>query len=113
MARLEVKMKVLVFGGTGWVGHHIVLKLAGTGYDVTIVSRGQKKSFVDPVSSIPAITADKHSEEDVKNIFQTRYDAVIDTVPTNFRRYHRFEIGFPFRSLYRPTAQISAIAMLD
>ena len=75
-------MKVLVFGGTGWVGHHIVLELAGAGYDVPIVSRGQKKSFVDPVSSIPAITADKHSEEDVKNIFQTRYDAVIDTVPT-------------------------------
>lgn len=75
-------MKVVVFGGTGWVGHEIVLALMAGGHEVTIVSRGQKKAFLDEVSGIPMITADKSSEEAMKEIFQTRYDAVIDTVPT-------------------------------
>lgn len=75
-------MRVLVFGGTGWVGHNIVLELIKGGHDAVIACRGQKKNFADEVASIPMVIADKKDEESVKRVFETRYDAVIDTVPT-------------------------------
>ena len=75
-------MRVLVLGGTGWVGHNIVLELLKGGYDVTIGCRGKKQNFTEEVSSVPMITVDKSSDESMKAVFETRYDAVIDTVPT-------------------------------
>lgn len=75
-------MKIIVFGGTGWLGHNVVLQLLEAGYDVTICSRGQKKLFLDEVSKVKTITADKKDEASVREIFKTRYDVVIDTVPT-------------------------------
>ena len=38
-------MKVLVFGGTGWVGHHIVRAFHSAGHDVAICSRGRKATY--------------------------------------------------------------------
>ena len=75
-------MKIIVFGGTGWLGHNVVLQLLEAGYDVTICSRGQKKLFLDEVAKVKTITADKKDEASVREIFKTRYDVVIDTVPT-------------------------------
>jgi nucleoside-diphosphate-sugar epimerase len=76
-------MNVIVFGGTGWVGHNIVLDFAGAGYEVTVCSRGQKKLFVNAVSEIKTIRADKNNEADVKKIFAAeKYEIVIDSVPT-------------------------------
>ena len=45
-------MKTIVFGGTGWLGHNIVLQLLDAGHDVTICSRGQKKLFLDEVAKV-------------------------------------------------------------
>ena len=39
--------KVIVFGGTGWLGHKVALNFAREGADVTVVSRGVKGQFVD------------------------------------------------------------------
>jgi nucleoside-diphosphate-sugar epimerase len=76
-------MKVLVFGGTGWIGHRIALDFAENGYEVTICSRGVKKDFVNDVDYINMITADKNKSSDVEKIFEaTKYDIVIDSVPT-------------------------------
>ena len=33
-------MKTIVFGGTGWLGHNIVLQLLNAGHEVTICCRG-------------------------------------------------------------------------
>ena len=75
-------MRTIVFGGTGWLGHNVVLQLLDAGHDVTICSRGQKKLFLDEVAKVKMIQADKKDEAAVKEIFKTRYDLVIDTVPT-------------------------------
>ena len=85
-------MKTIVFGGTGWLGHNVVLQLLDAGHDVTICSRGQKKLFLDEVAKVKMIQADKKDEASVKEIFKTPYDVVIDTVPTlesiaNIRKY--------------------------
>lgn len=74
-------MKIIVFGGTGWLGHNIVRQLADTHHDVTVCCRGQKKLFIDEVSDIKMITADKKDEESMKGILEEPYDIIIDTVP--------------------------------
>ena len=85
-------MRIIVFGGTGWLGHHIVLQLLEAGHNITICCRGQKKLFLDEVSKVKMIQADKKDEAAMREIFKTPYDAVIDTVPTlesiaHIRRY--------------------------
>ena len=75
-------MRVLIFGGTGWVGHHISSYLAEDGYDVTVCARGQKKIFLNAVGKINFIQADKSDVSEVQKIFEAqKYDIVIDTVP--------------------------------
>ncbi len=87
-------MKVIVFGGTGWVGHKIALQFADYGYDVTICSRGRKTIFSKNVASLKSIRADKEVESEVKKIFETKFALVIDSVPTensigHIRKYAR------------------------
>ena len=75
-------MKILLFGGSGWLGHNIALNLASKRLDLTIVTRGKKKTFLDEIADLKTITADKEDEESMKAIFETSYTHVIDTVPT-------------------------------
>ena len=75
-------MKVIIFGGSGWLGHNISKILAAAGMDITIVTRGQKKTFAGEIAGIKAIVADKNDETAMKEIFETRYTHVIDTVPS-------------------------------
>jgi len=75
-------MKILLFGGSGWLGHNIALNLATKGLDLTIVTRGKKKTFLDEIADLKTITADKEDEGSMKAIFETSYTHVIDTVPT-------------------------------
>jgi nucleoside-diphosphate-sugar epimerase len=76
-------MKVLVFGGTGWVGHEIAKSFAGAGYDVTICSRGTKGRHEDKVADIPTIHADKNDPAQVAEIFKNHsFEIVTDSVPT-------------------------------
>jgi len=77
-------MKVIVFGGTGWVGHHIVLAFASAGHDVFICSRGKKNTYEAEIpKSIPHIRADKSSEADMARVFSEPYDVVVDSVPSD------------------------------
>lgn len=54
--RKALKMKVLVTGGTGFVGRPLVSKLVQSGHDVVVLSRNVEKakaSFSEPVSVFP------------------------------------------------------------
>ena len=76
-------MKVIVFGGTGWVGHEIAKAFVRAGYDVTICSRGLKGRYGSAVANIPAIRGDKNDPEQMKEIFAAgKYEIVTDSVPT-------------------------------
>ena len=76
-------MRVIVFGGTGWVGHNIVRAFHATGHDVTVCSRGRKNTYEENIpSGLERLQADKSNAADMARIFQARYDAVIDSVPT-------------------------------
>ena len=75
--------KVIVFGGSGWMGHNIVLDLVKHGYDVTICARGQKSKYLERVKDVRTIFGDKKNEEFVKNLFEAEdFDYIIDGVPT-------------------------------
>jgi len=76
-------MKVLIFGGTGWVGHTIAGFFIEDNHDVTICSRGEKKTFSSVIEKAKFLKADKSVECEVEKIFaENKYDYVIDSVPT-------------------------------
>lgn len=76
-------MKVIVFGGTGWLGHHIVRAFHLAGHEVTICSRGRKTTFESEIpTEARRLTADKQESADMEKVFQEKYDVVIDSVPT-------------------------------
>ena len=75
-------MKVLLFGGSGWLGHNIALDLTAKKIDLTIVTRGKKQTFLQEIEGIKVINADKEDEAAMAQIFETAYSHVIDTVPT-------------------------------
>ncbi|MCQ2377948.1 MAG: NAD-dependent epimerase/dehydratase family protein [Victivallaceae bacterium] len=75
-------MKLLLMGGTGWLGHHIALQLEKAGVPFTILTRGKKAEFKDVIDRVPTIIADKKDDAAMKEVFKTRYTHIIDTVPT-------------------------------
>ena len=75
-------MKVLVIGGTGWVGHNIVLAFGEAGHDVTVFTRGKKSTFAPLVAQYKQVVADKLDRASVeKTLLDGKYDVVIDSVP--------------------------------
>ena len=78
----KMRKKVLVLGGTGWLGHNVALDLEEHGYDVTVCTRGRKSLFSDRVAHLRAIVANKSDEAAMAEILAEPYDAIIDTVPS-------------------------------
>lgn len=75
-------MKVIVFGGTGWIGHQIAQEFTKAGFSTVICSRGKNTKFAAETTGIKTIKADKNNPEDVAEIFkESRYDIVVDSVP--------------------------------
>jgi nucleoside-diphosphate-sugar epimerase len=83
--------KVIVFGGTGWLGHKVALNFAKEGCDVTVVSRGVKGQFIERLGSIRQIQADKKCEESMRTILSEKYNIIIDTVPNVDSMNHIFK----------------------
>ena len=76
-------MRILVLGGTGWVGHHIALACARFAHDVTVCSRGRKSDYVDELGvEFRMITADKSDANDMRRVLADPYEVIIDSVPT-------------------------------
>ncbi|MBE6358205.1 MAG: NAD-dependent epimerase/dehydratase family protein [Lentisphaerae bacterium] len=76
-------MKVLVIGGTGWVGHNIALACSRAGFDTTVMSRNPDARFSREVAFLPRITGDKTNRDFMYETLKSgNYDCVIDSVPT-------------------------------
>ena len=76
-------MKVIVFGGTGWVGHSIVLEFHAAGHEVTACSRGMKDTYRSRLpEGTRVVQADKTDVSDVAAVLQESFDVVVDSVPT-------------------------------
>jgi len=72
-------MKVLIIGGTGFIGRRIVRKLLARGHSVTLLTRGR----VRPAfwGEIEALIGDRHDEAQFNQLVRERqFDAVIDNL---------------------------------
>jgi len=78
-----LRMKALILGGTGWVGHHIALSFANAGHNVTIASRGKKSDYLDEIGTdFRIVQADKTKADQMKPLLAERFDVIADSVPT-------------------------------
>lgn len=76
-------MKVMVFGGTGWVGHSIARIFSNDGARVTVCSRGKKTGFIANLPKVIRILrADKNNEAEMRQVLAEPYDIIIDSVPS-------------------------------
>lgn len=76
---MEVKMKILVLGGTRFFGIHMVKELLAQGHDVTIATRG--KASDEYGDRVKRIIVERTSGESMKSAFNGRhYDVVIDKI---------------------------------
>lgn len=70
-------MKVLVIGGTQFIGRHVVTKLLDCGHSVTLVNRG--KTSPQLFTNLPRISVDRETDAIFKAIgLRQNWDAVID-----------------------------------
>ncbi len=69
-------MKVLVIGGTGYIGSHTVEELRRRGHHVSVFARGQTRSR--SVENAELIKGDRHNSEDLERLRSHGFEAVID-----------------------------------
>jgi nucleoside-diphosphate-sugar epimerase len=76
-------MKVLVLGGTGWVGHSIVRVFSAEGHDVTVCSRGHKTTHLNDIPAhLRHVHADKQDAAAIRPLLAEGFDVIVDSVPT-------------------------------
>lgn len=78
--------KVLVTGGSGFLGRHLGRRLKQAGYDVVLAARNNKQNFLaSQVSGCRSIALDVTNIESVRDIFaQERPDIVVHAAATKF-----------------------------
>ena len=76
-------MKILVLGGTAWLGNHIAAAAIDSGHEVTCLARG---SAVPPGAEL--VNADRDRDDALSPVVGTTWDAVIDVArePVHVRR---------------------------
>lgn len=87
-ARGVAPMNILIFGGTGYIGPHLVRLAVSRGHKVTIFSRGRRDA--DLPSGIERLVGDRLINDtiprgDLKALEGRRFDAVIDDPATDPR----------------------------
>lgn len=72
-------MRVLVLGGAGFIGAHIVGRLASQGHEVTVFRRGRKSA--DLPSGVAVVTGDRnHLQASAAEFGRLRPDVVVDAI---------------------------------
>jgi nucleoside-diphosphate-sugar epimerase len=67
-------MKLLVIGGTRFVGRHFVTAALARGHELTLFNRGRESA---PVAGVETIQGDRH--RDLAKLQGRRWDAAVDT----------------------------------
>ncbi len=108
-------MKILVIGGTQFIGRHVVEHLLADNYDVTLLNRGKTGPQLFP--NVPIIKADRESDE-LKNIkgLQQNWDAVIDLCayyPKDVSRILEILNGRTGRYVFCSTISVYAASVMN
>src|SRR3712207_351233 len=73
------KMKLLILGGTGFIGPHLVRHAVARGHTVTIFTRGRREAELP--ASVERLIGDRNGQ--LGALEGRRWDAVIDDSATN------------------------------
>src|SRR6478609_7961160 len=68
-------MRVLILGGTAWLGGAVAGYAVGQGHDVTCLARGESGSVPD---SARLVTGDRNRAEGYDALLDTHWDLVVD-----------------------------------
>src|SRR5829696_4441233 len=68
-------MKLLILGGTRFVGRHLVTAAQARGHEVTVFNRGNYST--EGLGAVESIRGDRHTE--LHKLQNRRWDAVVDT----------------------------------
>ena len=77
--RAAAKLDLLVLGGTGFIGPHLVRHAVGRGHHVTIFTRGRRNA--DLPAEVIRLKGDRNG--DLKSLEGKKWDAVVDDSATN------------------------------
>ncbi|WP_320664410.1 NAD-dependent epimerase/dehydratase family protein [Prochlorococcus sp. MIT 1223] len=68
-------MKILIIGGTRFIGKSLVRKLASKGYEITLFTRG-----LNPVPDfVEHIKGDRHVQDDLQSLAGRNFDVITDS----------------------------------
>jgi nucleoside-diphosphate-sugar epimerase len=73
-------MKILVIGGTNFIGFNVVLQLIEMGHEITVFNRGETKANLP--KEVERIKGDRHNLSEYKHEFQKLSpEVVVDMIP--------------------------------
>lgn len=72
--------KAFVLGGTGFIGQHIVRRLLGSGWDVTMGSRGEAGIPRD-LEGVRHVTVDRSIADGLSSAANKGFDVLVDVIP--------------------------------
>ncbi|MBQ5840916.1 MAG: NAD(P)-dependent oxidoreductase [Clostridia bacterium] len=85
-------MKVLLVGGTGHIGTHLVPMLMAQGHDVYIATRGMTMVDTSACNGVQFISCDATSPQSLETIANTySFDAVVDFPGTGYAVWQAFQ----------------------
>lgn len=79
ITRAEAPMRLLILGGTGFIGPHLVRQAISRGHHVTIFTRGRRDGELP--DGVTRLVGDRNGQLDA--LADGRWDAVIDDSATN------------------------------
>lgn len=82
-------MKILVLGGTGAMGTHLVSLLSQNGHDVIVTSRKKREGY----SSVQYVMGNARDITFIKKLLNDHYDAIVDFMSYKTNEfYERYEL---------------------
>ena len=69
-------MRVLVIGGTGYIGGHIAERLRSRGFDVTAFARG--RTHAPYGDAVPVVHGDRRDRDELRRLARLGFEAVVD-----------------------------------
>ena len=83
-------MKILIIGGTRFIGPQILKQCSNGEHEVTVFNRNTRSDFVYP-DNVKLIRGDRNNKRDCASISQSYFDVIIDMCAYNSQHIHTIQ----------------------